>query len=103
MSRVTRETLPVVTAKPGHIHIKWPDGSESAIPNREVRASCQCAQCIHEFTGEQILDPASVSHAIEAKSIATLGNYAVSIAWSDGHASGIFTWDHLRGLTQKAA
>ena len=98
MGRVKRSDLPVVTAEPGHVRVVWPDGSESRLPSRSVRAACQCAQCIGEFTGEQLLDVASIPANLEAKAISVLGNYAVSIAWSDGHSSGIFTWDRLREL-----
>ncbi|MCH7909314.1 MAG: DUF971 domain-containing protein [Candidatus Hydrogenedentes bacterium] len=99
----TIKALPIVTAKPGRIHILWPDGSEDELQNRDVRGSCQCAQCVEEFSGEQMLDVNSIAPDIDAVSVDPLGNYAVSIAWNDGHSSGIFTWDHLRGLAGKAA
>ena len=98
MQRISAEVLPVVTAGHGTIDITWPDGSRASIPNREVRASCQCASCVHEYTGEQLLDPESIPEDIKCNDITVLGNYAVSIAWGDGHSSGIFTWDHLRQL-----
>jgi len=89
---------PVVTATPGHLHVRWPDGSESVLPNVDVRAACSCARCVNEYTGEAILDPATIPPDIEAESVQPLGHYAVSIAWSDGHGSGIFTWERLRDL-----
>lgn len=102
-SRVAKSALPVVTAQPGFIHVKWPDGAQDSLPARKVRASCQCAQCVHEFTGEQLLDPARISADIQAKAIEPLGNYAVSIVWNDGHSSGIFTWDHLKEVAGAVA
>ncbi|MEK7793209.1 MAG: P-loop NTPase [Candidatus Hydrogenedentota bacterium] len=102
-SRVAKSALPIVTAKPGVIHVKWPDGTQSSLPARDVRTSCQCAQCVHEFTGEQILDPSRISPDIQAKAIEPLGNYAVSIVWNDGHSSGIFTWDHLKEVAGAVA
>ena len=27
-----------------------------------------------------------------------VGNYAIKIAFSDGHATGIYTWEYLRSL-----
>jgi len=103
MARVAAENLPEVTAGDKVIEIKWADGSTDKIPNKDVRVSCQCAQCVHEITGEQLLDAASVPDNIVVKEITTLGNYAVSIAWGDGHSSGIFTWDHLRDLAKGEA
>ena len=96
--RAQQEKLPVVTMEPGFICVAWPDGSSDRLPNRNVRVACQCASCVHEFSGEQILDPKTVSPNIQASSVQVLGNYAVSIAWDDGHSSGIFTWDRLREI-----
>ncbi len=101
MRRAGSVANPTVAAEPGHIRVEWPDGGVSRIPNREVRGACQCAQCVEEFTGNQLLDVNSIPHNIEAKAITPLGNYAVSIAWSDGHASGIFTWEHLKELSSR--
>ncbi len=98
--RLQQEALPVVTSQPGQIRVQWPDGSEDLLANRDVRAACQCAACVQEYTGEQILDPETIASDLEATSIDTLGNYAVSIAWSDGHSSGIFTWDRLKEIAE---
>ena len=98
--RMQQESLPVVTPQPAHLKVEWPDGSSDLLANREVRAACQCAVCVEEFTGEKILDPSTIADDLHAESVATLGNYAVSIAWSDGHSSGIFTWDRLKQIAQ---
>jgi DUF971 family protein len=33
-----------------------------------------------------------------AKSATTMGNYAIQITFTDGHATGIFSYDHLRSI-----
>ena len=96
--RIQQEALPIVTPQPGHIRVQWPDGSEDQLLNRDVRAACQCAACIEEYTGQQILDPETIAPDIQATSIDTLGNYAVSIVWNDGHSSGIFSWERLKEI-----
>ena len=53
---------------------------------------------MHEFTGEQLLDVDSVPEDIGATNISLVGNYAMKIAFSDGHDTGIYTWKVLRGL-----
>lgn len=98
--RIEAAPLPEVAAMPGAIRILWPDGTRSLLPNRDVRISCRCAVCVDEFTGRQVLDPAQVPENIEVESITVLGNYAISIAWSDGHSTGIFSWDHLRSMAE---
>ncbi|MFP6583092.1 MAG: P-loop NTPase [Candidatus Hydrogenedentota bacterium] len=96
--RAQHEELPVVTFEEGFIVVNWPDGAADRLPNRNVRIACQCASCVHEYTGQQILEPESVSPNIQATSVDVLGNYAVSVAWDDGHSSGIFTWDRLKEI-----
>lgn len=94
--RIEDEQKPVLTPKKGVAAVRWPDGTESVIENKRLRLACQCALCVQEYTGEPLLDPASVPNDIQIVEIETLGNYAVSIAWDDGHSSGIYSWDHLR-------
>ncbi|MFP4173812.1 MAG: P-loop NTPase [Candidatus Hydrogenedentota bacterium] len=91
---------PQASAQPGHIHILWPDGSESQLPNRHVRGNCRCALCVDENSGQRIVGVDQIPEDIQAESVAPLGNYAVSIAWSDGHTTGIYSWEHLRDLAQ---
>jgi DUF971 family protein len=38
------------------------------------------------------------SGAISATNAELVGNYALRITFSDGHASGLFTWTYLRSL-----
>lgn len=89
---------PVATTRDGSLHIQWPDGTGTEVPNFVLRASCACAQCVNELTGEPILDAASIPPDIAIVEMQPLGNYALSITWSDGHASGIYSWDHIRGV-----
>ena len=37
---------------------------------------------------------------VTIKSIEPIGNYAVRIVFSDGHDSGIYSWDYLRELSE---
>jgi len=65
-----------------------------------LRGQCACAQCVNEWTGEQILDPATISAEITIEKLELVGSYAVRVHWSDGHNSGLFTWERLQELSQ---
>jgi DUF971 family protein len=78
--------------------ITWSDGTSFHLPFKLVRAECPCAQCIHEITGERIIKPEWIPDDIHPTELGYSGNYALRIVWSDGHASGIFTWERLHGL-----
>lgn len=97
--RAQGEDRPTVTPERGRILVEWPDGTETRIANKVLRVSCQCALCVNEFTGQPILDANTVPNDIRVEGITPLGNYAVSITWSDGHSSGIFSWDHMKKVS----
>jgi len=69
---------------------------EKFISPKALRASCRCAACVEEFSGEQILDKESVSDCIKPTGIHPMGNYAISVQWSDGHTSSVYPYDILR-------
>jgi Mrp family chromosome partitioning ATPase/DUF971 family protein len=91
---------PIATKQDGFLHVQWPDGAESDVPGFVLRASCGCAQCVNELTGEPILDAASIPPDINIREMEPLGNYALSITWSDGHSSGIYSWDLIRRIAK---
>jgi len=49
-----------------------------------------------------MLDPASLPPDLKLTGMENVGTYAVQFAWSDGHSSGIFTWETLRDLGDPA-
>ena len=83
----------------GEIGIAWSDGEEHFIPAAVVRGACPCAECVDELTGERRLDPRSVA-SVRALDWDTVGSYAVSFRWSDGHSTGIYAFDRLRRLAE---
>jgi ATP-binding protein involved in chromosome partitioning len=85
------------------IEVTWSDGHRSVFPNRTLRERCPCAACVHELTGQRLLDPKSVRPDIRAEEITLVGRYAVRIRWSDGHATGLYTFRKLREWCSCAA
>lgn len=83
------------------LELVWGPNDISRLPFRVIRQSCRCAACVDEFTGRQILDPASVDDGILADDVSLTGNYAMKFRWSDTHDSGLFTWDHLRRIAKR--
>ena len=81
-----------------HISIDWADGETSVLAMNLLRAKCPCASCVDEWTGELKVKPQEVEH-VRVKNIAQVGNYAFSITFSDGHNTGIFTYQSLRALS----
>ena len=88
-----------VTAQ-GEIKILWPGGPEVTIPAVRLRDLCPCAGCVEEGTGKKLLDPATIPSDVRPEQILPVGNYAVQIHWSDGHSTGISSWQVLREASE---
>jgi ATP-binding protein involved in chromosome partitioning len=78
------------------ITFKWPDGHETKYPARALRLACRCAMCIEETSGRPLLEPKTVPENVRAKGIGLVGQYAITIEWSDGHTTGIYNFRDLR-------
>lgn len=78
--------------------IEWPTAPVTRISFRDLRLLCPCAACVDEFTGERIVNPAMVPEDVAPTAMKYSGNYALKITWSDGHDTGIYTWEYLSRL-----
>jgi ATP-binding protein involved in chromosome partitioning len=79
--------------------IWWNDGNCSEYDVRELRLCCPCASCVNEWTGEKILRPERVPRNVHPLRLHSVGRYAMGIQWSDGHSTGIYSYDYLRSLS----
>jgi DUF971 family protein len=80
------------------LEVTWPDDRVDRLPYRLIRSECPCASCRHEWTGERLLDPASIRPDLKLVGMENIGTYAVQLAWNDGHSSGLFSWETIRGM-----
>ncbi len=83
-------------ADPTKIEIEWDDGHGTVYTARELRVLCPCAQCVSELTGERVLRPETIPADLTQTGINMVGNYAVTVFFSDGHHLGIYTFPMLR-------
>ena len=87
--------LEIVGLGKPEVRIVWDEGDEDLWSARELRLRCTCAHCVHEFSGEKLLDPAGVPDDIVVSTMRLVGNYGISIGFSDGHDTGIYRFDEL--------
>ena len=76
--------------------ITWAGGHVGTYSARSLRLQCRCAVCQEEMTGRPLLDPDTVPDDVAAAAIALVGSYAIRITWTDGHDTGIYTYEWLR-------
>ena len=82
------------------LRLTWRDGASATLPARLLRLRCRCAWCTRDRAQDRF--PQDFP-GIAVATIAHMGGYAVHIAFSDGHARGIFPWVYLRALADETA
>jgi ATP-binding protein involved in chromosome partitioning len=87
----------ITRSDPTRIEIEWSDGHKTLYSAAELRALCPCAMCVNELSGQRMHDPASVPSDLTQKEARMVGHYALTMTFSDGHHTGIFTFPFLRG------
>jgi len=90
--------LPVaVTRRDDGVLVEWDtEGHRALYPSRILRLQCPCAECVEEMSGRSLLDPGTVPADIHPLEVRLVGAYGLRIRWSDGHGTGIYTFDRLR-------
>ena len=83
----------------GRLLIKWDDGSRLEYALDDLRNACPCAGCRGHSPGE--VEPPHAK-GVTITGIHEVGSYALRFDWSDGHATGIYTWGYLEEIGREA-
>jgi DUF971 family protein len=78
--------------------IIWTDGRKDSFDAVALRRACPCAMCIDEWTRAPRLKAEDVPDTVRPVRIDSVGAYALQIQFTDGHATGIYTFQMLRQL-----
>jgi DUF971 family protein len=96
----------IAISKSKGIQIDWKDGHHSDYGLTWLRDKCPCAAC----TGAHGTEPRKAETgapstpfpmfkpALKMLAVEGVGNYAIRIDWSDGHNSGIYSYEHFRSI-----
>lgn len=85
--------------------IAWNDGGESYLALEFLRRACPCASCGGEpdVLGNVMRPQVSYTPAsFELAGWQLVGGYAVQPRWTDGHGTGIYSYQYLRRLAAAA-
>lgn len=80
--------------------ITWTDDKDSKFDVVDLRRSCPCASCVDEHTGKRILKPEMIADSVRPEMITSVGRYALTISFDDGHSSGIYSFKMLRKISK---
>ena len=88
------------------VEIIWSDGHKSRYDFPYLRDHCPCAMCNDERQ-KKAEETAKGRNSdllpmykpkVTAKAATAVGNYAIQVDFSDGHATGIYSFDSLREM-----
>jgi DUF971 family protein len=91
------------------VDITWADGHTSHFDFVFLREHCPCATCNDERLKKDSLAESSPAFSsspalpmfkpkARAQSAQAVGQYAIQISFSDGHSTGIYSYDYLREI-----
>ena len=93
----------IAISKSKGIKIDWKDGHTSDYSLVYLRDKCPCATCAGTH-GTPPRPPEAdnpfpmFKPTLKMLSVEPVGNYAIRIGWSDGHNTGIYSWEHFRRI-----
>jgi DUF971 family protein len=82
------------------LRLTWSDGHSAEYPYDWLRGWCPCAGCQGHSSLEINYQPPL--QPVDIRSIQPVGNYAISLAFSDGHGTGIYRYEFLREIEPAA-
>jgi prepilin-type processing-associated H-X9-DG protein len=91
------------------VDVVWADGHASHYEFAYLREECPCATCndarekkasLGELASSLQSSPALPMFKPKARARAAtqVGSYAIQISFTDGHSTGIYSYDHLRNI-----
>jgi ATP-binding protein involved in chromosome partitioning len=93
-----------ITRRDDGLLVEWDRSGRGALYHaRALRLACPCAECVEEMSGRPLLRPDLVPADVRPLSVSLVGAYGIQIAWSDGHRTGIYTFEKLRGWPPQGA
>ena len=75
------------------LEVSFADGKIFQLPCEFLRVYSPSAEVRGHGSGQEVLQPGKKN--VEITHIEPVGNYAIQLTFSDGHATGIFSWDTL--------
>ncbi len=85
------------------LRITWADEQVCEYEAARLRRACPCAHCVNEWTGELTLKPEAISDEVQIDDLSVVGRYALNFRWSDGHETGIYSFQYLRDLCESSS
>lgn len=83
------------------MEVSFADGKSFRLPYELLRVYSPSAEVRGHGPGQEVLQAGK--REVEIRSLDAVGSYAVQPTFSDGHATGIYSWDYLYHLGENQA
>ena len=81
------------------LEIAFADGKSFRLPYEYLRVYSPSAEVKGHGPGQEVLQTGKRN--VEIRSLEPVGSYAVQPVFSDGHSTGIYSWDYLYELGEE--
>jgi DUF971 family protein len=81
------------------LEVAFDDGQRFSLPCEYLRVYSPSAEVRGHGPGQEVLQVGK--RDVEIREIEPVGNYAVKLVFSDGHDTGLYSWDYLHELGEK--
>jgi DUF971 family protein len=78
------------------LEVAFDDGRSFRLPYEYLRVSSPSAEVRGHGPGQEVLQVGK--RDVEIRHVEPVGSYAIQPTFSDGHATGIYSWDYLYQL-----
>jgi len=76
--------------------LTYDDGRACTFELEQLRQACPCATCRGWRDRGEPSWPRGASTTLSITDAELVGAWGISLVWSDGHSTGIYSWDALR-------
>lgn len=83
------------------LEIAFSDGARFMLPFEYLRVYSPSAEVQGHGPGQEVLQTGK--REVDLEALEPIGNYGVQPSFSDGHKTGIYTWDYLYRLGARQA
>jgi DUF971 family protein len=97
---VTDTTAPraVDIDRAGGVTLTWEDGTRTHLDLEPLRQRCPCAECrSRRERGLPVWPLPTSPQPLRIVTAETVGGWGLGLTWNDGHRTGIYSWELLRG------
>jgi DUF971 family protein len=99
MAKAPRPTDITLHQQSGMLDVSFEDGSRFSMPVEYLRVYSPSAEVRGHGPGQEVLQVGK--RDVSVKAIEPVGMYAVKFVFSDGHDTGIYSWEYLHELGSK--